>query len=55
MTLISNIISLVIFPQSNGKPENSNKCLKASIWKLYQDDKQGLDQVLSQTLVAYRC
>ena len=42
-------------PQSNGKTENFNKFLKASIRKLCQDDKQGWDQVLSQILMAYRC
>ena len=43
------------FPQSNGKTENFNKFLKASIRKLCQDDKQGWDQVLGQILMAYRC
>ena len=42
-------------PQSNGKTENFNKFLKASIRKLCQEDKQGWDQVLSQILMAYRC
>ena len=42
-------------PQSNGKTENFNKFLKASIRKLCQDDIQGWDQVLSQILMAYRC
>ena len=41
-------------PQSNGKTENFNKFVKASIRKLCQD-KQGWDQVLSQILMAYRC
>ena len=43
------------YPQSNGKTENFNKFLKASIRKLCQDDKQGWDQVLGQILMAYRC
>ena len=42
-------------PQANGKTENFNKFLKASIRKLCQDDKQGWDQVLGQILMAYRC
>ena len=42
-------------PQSNGKTENFNKFLKASIRKLCQEDKQGWDQVLGQILMAYRC
>ena len=42
-------------PQANGKTENFNQFLKASIRKLCQDDKQGWDQVLGQILMAYRC
>ena len=43
------------YPQANGKTENFNKFLKASIRKLCQDDKQGWDQVLNQIVWAYRC
>ena len=42
-------------PQSNGKVENFNKFLKASIRKLCQDDTKGWDQVLDQIVWAYRC
>ena len=41
-------------PQSNGKTENFNKFLKASIRKLCQDDMAGWDQVLGQIVMAYR-
>ena len=41
--------------QSNGKVENFNKFLKASIRKLCQDDTKGWDQVLDQIVWAYRC
>lgn len=42
-------------PRSNGKTENFNKFLKASIRKLCQADKACWDQVLDQILLAYRC
>ena len=42
-------------PRSNGKTENFNKFLKASIRKLCQEDKEAWDQVLPQILFAYRC
>ena len=42
-------------PQSNGKTENFNRFLKASIRKLCQDDMAGWDQVLGQILMPYRC
>ena len=42
-------------PQSNGKTENLNRFLKASIRKLCQDDMADWDQVLCQILMAYRC
>ena len=37
-------------PRSNGKTENFNKFLKASIRKLCQEDKASWDQVLDQIL-----
>ena len=40
-------------PRSNGKTENFNKFLKASIRKLCQEDKEAWDQVLPQILFAY--
>ena len=40
---------------SNGKTENFNKFLKASIRKLCQEDTAAWDQVLDQILFAYRC
>ena len=42
-------------PRSNGKTENVNKFLKASIRKLCQEDKASWDQVLHQILFSYRC
>ena len=39
-------------PISNGKTENFNKYLKASIRKLCQEDKEAWDQVLPQILFA---
>ena len=42
-------------PQSNGKVENFNKFLKASIRKLCQEDPLAWDQVLDQIVWAYRC
>ena len=42
-------------PRSNGKTENFNKFLKASIRKLCQEDTAAWDQVLDQILFAYRC
>ena len=42
-------------PRSNGKTENFNKFLKASIRKLTSEDKATWDQVLDQILFAYRC
>ena len=42
-------------PRSNGKTENFNKFLKASIRKLYQEDKASWDQVLDQIPFSYRC
>ena len=42
-------------PRSNGKTENFNKFLKASIRKLGQEDKTSWDQVLDQILFSYRC
>ena len=42
-------------PRSNGKTENFNKFLKASIRKLCQEDNSAWDQVLYQILFAYRC
>ena len=41
--------------RSNGKMENFNKFLKASIGKLCQEDTAAWDQVLDQILFAYRC
>ena len=41
-------------PRSNGKMENFNKFLEASIRKLCQEDTAALDQVLDQILFAYR-
>ena len=41
-------------PRSNGKTENFNKFLKASIRKLCQEDTTAWDQVLDQILFAYR-
>ena len=40
-------------PRSNGKPENFNKFLKASIRKLCQQDNAAWDQVLDQILFTY--
>ena len=42
-------------PRSNGKMENFNKFLKASISKLCQGDTAAWGQVLDQILFAYRC
>ena len=42
-------------PQSNGRTENFNRFLKASIRKLCQDDMADWDQVLGEILMAYRC
>ena len=42
-------------PRSNGKTENFNKFLKASIRKLCQEDKASCDQVLDQILFSYIC
>ena len=42
-------------PRSNGKTENFNKFLKASIRKLCQEDNSAWNQVLYQILFAYRC
>ena len=42
-------------PRSNGKTENLNKFLKASIRKLCQEDTTAWNQVLDQILFAYRC
>ena len=42
-------------PRSNGKTENFNKFLKASIRKLTSEDRAIWDQVLDQILFAYRC
>ena len=42
-------------PRSNGKTENFNKFLKASIRKLCQKVTAAWDQVLDQILFAYRC
>ena len=42
-------------PRSNGKTENFNKFLKASIRKLCQADNAAWDQVLDQILFSYRC
>ena len=42
-------------PRSNGKTENFNKFLKASIHKLCQEDNAAWDQVLDQILFTYRC
>ena len=42
-------------PRSNGKTENFNKFLKASIRKLTSEDRATWDQVLGQILFAYRC
>ena len=42
-------------PRSNGKTENFNKFLKASIRKLCQEDTASWDQVLDQILFSYRC
>ena len=40
-------------PQSNGKTENFNCFLKASI--LCEDDMDSSDQVIDQILLAFRC
>ena len=42
-------------PRFNGKTENFNKFLKASIRKLCQADSATWDQVLDQFLFSYRC
>ena len=42
-------------PRSNGKTENFNKFLKASIRILCQEDTTPWDQVLDQILFSYRC
>ena len=42
-------------PRLNGKTENFNKFLKASISKMCQEDKASWDQVLDQILFSYRC
>ena len=42
-------------PRSNGKTENFNKFLKASIRKLTSEVRATWDQVLDQILFAYRC
>ena len=42
-------------PRSNGKMENFNKFLKASIRKLCQEDTAAWNQVLDQILFLYRC
>ena len=42
-------------PRSNGKKENFNKFLKASIRKLCQKDTVAWDQALDQILFVYRC
>ena len=42
-------------PRSNGKTENFNKFLKASIRKLCQEDTEAWGQVLDQILFVYRC
>ena len=41
-------------PRSNGKMENFNKFLKASIRRLCQEDTTAWDQVLDQILFVYR-
>ena len=41
--------------RSNGKAENFNKFLKASIRKLCQEGKGSWDQVLDQILLSYQC
>ena len=41
-------------PRSNGKMENLNKFLKASMRKLSQEDTAAWDQVLDQILFVYR-
>ena len=41
--------------RSNGKTENFNKFLNASIRKLCQEGKASWDQVLDQILFSYRC
>ena len=41
--------------RSNGKTENFNKFLKASICKLCQEDNAAWDQVLDQILFTYQC
>ena len=42
-------------PRSNHKTENLKKFLKASIWKLCQEDTATCDQVLDQILFMYSC
>ena len=42
-------------PRSNGKTENFNNFLKASMRTLTSEDKATWDQVLDQILFAYRC
>ena len=42
-------------PRSNGKTENFNNFLKASVRKMCQEDKASWDQVLDQILFLYRC
>ena len=41
--------------RAEGKMENFNKLLKASIRKLYQEDTAAWDEVLDQILFAFRC
>ena len=51
---MNNILQVLPHPGSNGKMENFNKFLKASIRKLCQEDTAAWDQVLDQILFAYR-
>ena len=52
---INHTFTSPYMPRANGKTENFNKFLKASIRKLCQDDPQGWDQVIDQIVWAYRC
>ena len=42
-------------PRTNGKTENFNKFLKASVRKYCQEDKASWDQVLDHILFSYQC
>ena len=51
---IEQHITSPYMPQSNGKTEDFNRFIKASIRKLCQDDMADWDHILGQILMAYR-